>query len=509
MLFLFGAGYYDAQINLGISFMSLRVLLPVLLGCVGLTLLMLPLQRQLDLSNTALLYVLLVVVMGSRYGRSAAILTAVLSALLYAHVFVPPLFSLAITEIQYLLAAAVMLVVALLIGHLTASLKLKAEQVQAREIQARALYDLARHLTAAQTVVEVEEIVRRFLRITLNADQTAILRADTLTESCLLLSAEQLETARTTYRPVLVATKNLGWQQAVLFLTKDAPEYLLCCTLPPTHTESAATYELLETASSVLRVALERTHFAEVARETELRRAAESLRSSILSALSHDLRTPLTVMVGLADSLALGKASPERQKSMLTALHNQALSINQLVTNLLDMARLRSGQVELNEAWQPIEEVVGATLQQVKTHWRGREVTLDIPDDLPPLYFDAVLIERVLWNLLENAIKYSPEDSPPVELIARRSGDYLDLMICDWGPGLPPGDPEELFGLFRRGQPESSIPGVGLGLAIARTIAEVHGGQVLAENRIGGGACFRLRLPLGNAPVLTDFEEEA
>lgn len=211
-------------------------------------------------------------------------------------------------------------------------------------------------------------------------------------------------------------------------------------------------------------------------------------------------------MVGLADTLGLGKVSPERQKSMLAALRNQALSINQLVTNLLDMARLRSGGIELNEAWQPIEEVIGAALQQVRSHWKDREVTLDIPAGLPPLRFDAVLVERVLWNLLENAIKYSPTDTP-VELVVRRVGEWLDVMVCDWGPGLPAEGGEELFGMFRRGQAESSIPGVGLGLAIARGIAEAHGGQVLAENRLGGGACFRLRLPIGNPPALEELEE--
>lgn len=486
---------------------TLRPFLPALLLSAGLTLLMLPLQTDIDLSNTALLYVLLVVVIGSRYGRGPAIAAALASALLYAHVFVPPLFSLAITELQYLLAAGVMLVVALLVGHLTASLKAHAEQVQAREAQARALYDLARHLTAAQTPAEVEGITRHFLETVLQARAVRIVPQSAFAGPPAPLTPALLQAALAARHPLLSAGAGPDRSLVLVPLLAAAGRgYLLACEIPGAAAGAGATRELLETASSVVLVALERTYFAEVARETEMRRSTESLRNSILSALSHDLRTPLTVMVGLADTLGLGKASPERQKSMLAALRNQALSINQLVTNLLDMARLRSGGIELNEAWQPIEEVIGATLQQVRSHWKDREVTLDIPAGLPPLRFDAVLVERVLWNLLENAIKYSPADTP-VELVVRRVGEWLDVMVCDWGPGLPAEGGEELFGMFRRGQAESSIPGVGLGLAIARGIAEAHGGQVLAENRLGGGACFRLRLPIGNPPALEELEE--
>jgi two-component system sensor histidine kinase KdpD len=483
-----------------------RNYLPALLVSLALTLLMLPLQQALDLSNTALLYVLAVVVIGSRYGRGPAIASALLGSLLYAHVFVPPRFSLAITEVQYLLAAGVMLVVAVLVGHLTASLKVRAEQVQARETQARALYELARHLSASLTPAEVAQITSRFLGGVLQASASRIVPESDFAQPPAPLTPALLQSALAGRHPQLSAGSRPADALLLAPLIGSAgPHGVLACELPAAQAGSPATREFLETVASVVAVALERTHFAEMARETELRRSAEALRNSILAALSHDLRTPLTVMVGLADTLTLGKASPERQRSMLDALRSQALSINQQVTNLLDMARLRSGSIELHEAWQPVEEVIGATLRQVRAQWKDREISVDLPPDLPPLRFDAVLVERLLWNLLENAIKYSPADTP-VELVVRRVGDWVDLMVCDWGPGLPPEGGEELFGLFRRGQAESSIPGVGLGLAIARGFAEAHGGQVLAENRLGGGACFRLRLPVGNPPTLGELE---
>lgn len=489
--------------------MTVRHYLPALSISIGLTLAMLPLQEVVGLANMALLYVLVVVVIGSRYGRGPAIITALLSALLYAHVFVPPLFSLAITEPQYLLATAVLLVVAVLVGHLTAALKHKAEQLQARETQACALYELARRLTASLTPGEVEDIARRFLGTTLQAVDVRIVGENAPDEALSGITRSLLQASLAGRHPLVSGPGGQPSRQVLVPMAGSAdPRFVLVCELPTDIAGKPATHALLETAASVLTVALQRTHFAEVAHETELRRAAEALRNSILSALSHDLRTPLTVMVGLADTLALGKASTERQRSMLAALRSQALSINQQVTNLLDMARLRSGGIELNEAWQPIEEVIGTTLQLVKAHWKDREITLDLSPGLPPLRFDAVLIERLLWNLLENAIKYSPPDTP-VELVVRRLGEWVEVLVCDWGPGLPAAGVEELFNLFRRGREESNIPGVGLGLAIARGFAEAHGGQVLAENRLGGGACFRLRLPVGTPLTLQELEEDS
>ncbi len=480
----------------------MRNYLLALLVSLGSTLLMLPLQGRVDLASIALLYVLGVVVIGSRYGRGPALATALGSSLCYAHVFVPPLFSLAILASGHLLAILVMLGVALLIGHLTAALKTQAEQVEARERQARALYELARCLSAASTSAEIEEEVRYFLERTLQARNSRILAEGGSGRLAPPLTPELLHSAFEGGQLKLVGSGLV----LVPMATCARPRWLLACWLPAGNKVGPATRELLKTAALVVTVALQRMHFAEVAQDTEVRRAAEALRNSILSALSHDLRTPLTVMVGLAETLALGKASAERQRSMLVALRNQALFINQQVTNLLDMARLRSGSIELNEAWQPVEDVIGSTLRLVKAHWKDREITLDIPPDLPPLYFDAVLIERLLWNLLENAIKFSPADTP-VELVVRQAGDWVEVIVCDWGPGLPPEGVEDLFSMFRRGREESNIPGVGLGLAIARGFAGVHGGQVLAENRMGGGACFRLRLPAGSPPVLGELEE--
>lgn len=489
--------------------MRIRDYATALLACIGLTLVVAPLREIIDLSNVALLYVLAVVVAGARGGRGAALLAALAGSLLYAYVFVPPHFSLAITEAQYLLSAVIMFGVALLVGHLTASLKSRAEQIQSKERDARALYDLARRLSATLTRSEVEETAGRFLGEILQATEPRFVAEAEFDHPPIEATPAILRAALERAEP-LVVPDGPRKQTLVLMplLASSGQLGVMAFQISPSVACLESTWRLLETVASVVAVALERARFAELARENEVRIAAESLRNSILSALSHDLRTPLTALVGMADTLALGKISQDRQRTMLDTLRQQAMAISRQVTNLLDMARLRSGAIELNEAWQPIEEVVGATVQLAKSQWPDREIVLDIPPGLPPLRFDAVLIERVLWNLLENAVKYSPPEAP-LEIKVRPAGAHVEVMVCDRGPGLPPGGVEDLFGLFRRGQVESSIPGVGLGLAIARSIAEAHGGQVDGENREGGGACFRLCLPAGTPPSLDDLEEEA
>jgi two-component system sensor histidine kinase KdpD len=223
------------------------------------------------------------------------------------------------------------------------------------------------------------------------------------------------------------------------------------------------------------------------------------LRSSILSALSHDLRTPLTALVGMADTLALGKLPPEKQRPMLEAIHNQTLSISHQMTNLLEMARLSEGKFQLNTAWQPIEEVLGATLQQARGQWKTRVFELDMAPGLPPVKIDAVLMERVFWNLIENAVKYSPADER-VSVSVVQADDVMTISVCDNGSGVPPTMVAGIFETFQRGRVESDIPGVGLGLSIARTIVAAHGGELAYQPR-QGGSCFTVRLSLEPLPA--------
>lgn len=451
-------------------------------SCV-VTLILIPFQKTLDLSNIALFYILLVVFVGAKYGISYSIKTSLLSALLYAHIFVPPLFSLEITELQYLLSAIIMLVVALLVGNLTASLKQKAEKLEIRELQSRALYSLAKNLAASNDIQEIEHFLQEFKK------PIKELASIYLTNSN--FSQENVSSIIPHGLSYTVKYGNENFSISFIF-TKGIKN-------------ESSLYELIQAAISVVQVAFDRIFYSNFAKKLEIHRSSEQLRNSILSALSHDLRTPLTIISGLAESLLLNIASPDRQKAMLTSLHNQSISTIQLVTNLLEMAKLKSGTIELNCEWQSIDELIGVTIKHIKSQWRNREISLDIQNNLQPIKLDIVVMERVLINLLENAMKYAPIDMP-IELIVRSNNNYMEIIICDSGPGVP--DNEDIFQMFKRGFSETNIPGAGLGLSIAKTITEAHGGKIHAENRIGGGACFYVKLPLETPPISFQLDGE-
>jgi two-component system sensor histidine kinase KdpD len=192
---------------------------------------------------------------------------------------------------------------------------------------------------------------------------------------------------------------------------------------------------------------------------------------------------------------------PEAQAEIAQAIRAESLRTSILVSNLLDMARLQEGHVQLKREWQPLEEVVGASLQTLAVPLARHEVVVDLPADLPLLEFDSVLMERVFCNLLENAAKYTPAGSR-IEIAARNEGDRVTITVADNGPGLPHGREEKLFEKFARGHDESAVAGVGLGLAIVRAIVQAHKGTVRAENRPEGGARFIITLPAGEPPVV-------
>jgi two-component system, OmpR family, sensor histidine kinase KdpD len=212
----------------------------------------------------------------------------------------------------------------------------------------------------------------------------------------------------------------------------------------------------------------------------------------------------LTVLIGLAESLAL--TAPKLSSVQLEtaqAIQDEARRMSTLVSNLLDMARIESGEVTLNLQWQPLEEVVGAALEAARGTLQRHTVVVQLPRDLPLVKFDAVLIERVLVNLLENVSKYTPPGST-VTLSAEVIADRLSVSVADNGAGLPAGREEAVFQKFTRGERESATPGVGLGLAICRAIIESHQGKITGAQRPGGGAIFTFTLPLGFPPRIAD-----
>lgn len=486
------------------------------LACVATTVVATPLLGHLDLANIVMLFLLTVLVIAVKLGRNAAVLASILSVLLFDIFFVAPRFSLAVSDIQYLVTFAVMLVTGLTTAHFTSILRQKAKEAEQREQRTAGLYQLARQLAGTLTTEQVVDIAEAFIGQQLAA-RSCILVPDDSGQGLLAAGTANPLPIETRLATValesgqLVRSEEIGdMGYAPLYLPLRASMrirgVLAVRFAAPPKEPSPDTISLLEALASLVAVALERLHYVQVAQATEVKMLTERLRSSILSALSHDLRTPLTAMVGLADSLFLVKpALPATALETAQALHEQSARLAGMVGNLLDMARLNAGEVTLRPEWQPLEEVVGAGIKLLGNALAEHPVKVDLPADLPLLQFDAVLIERVLCNLLENAAKYAPPRTP-IELAAQRSGGIVEVTVKDHGPGFPEHRRDELFNMFVRGQAESGKPGAGLGLAICKAIVEAHGGHIRAENRPAGGACVSFTLPVGNPPVV---EEEA
>ncbi|HEX6705358.1 MAG TPA: two-component system sensor histidine kinase KdpD [Albitalea sp.] len=488
--------------------------------CTVVTLLTAPLHEVLALINIVMLFLLAVVAVALRWGRGPAVLASFMSVAAFDFFYVPPRFSLAVSDVQYLLTFGVMLAVALVVGQLTAGLKYQARVATLREDRMRALYEMSRDLSGALLTGQIAEIAARFVASEFHARAALFVAAEdnrllppmlaSDAGDVLPIDASVAQWSFDRSQPAGCGTDTLPGSP-VLYLPLRAPMRLRgVLAIEPRRSERLLVPEqrrLLDTCASLIAIALERVHYVDVAQTTTVQMESERLRNSLLAAISHDLRTPLASLVAMADSMGLAMPpSASEQARIAQAMREAALRMNSLVNNLLDMARLQSGQVQLKRQWQPLEEVVGTALKAMEVALADHPVKVSLPDDLPLLHIDAMLIERVLCNLLENAVKYTPAGSA-IDIHAKAGTDEVALMLDDHGPGLPKGREEAIFEKFERGRKESATPGVGLGLAICRAIAEAHGGSIAGETLAAGGARFVLRLPRGNPPALEDIDD--
>jgi two-component system, OmpR family, sensor histidine kinase KdpD len=490
------------------------------LACVAVTLLSIPLAEHFDRSNIVAIFILTVVLVAVRFGRGAAALAAVLSVCSFDFFFVPPRFSFAVSDVQYILTFIIMLAVGLITGQLTAGLRFQARVAGHREERAGSLYEIARDLSGAVQIDQVVKISDESIERTFRASAALLLpnaagqlaATSARTDSALAVDIGIAQWAFDKGRPAGFGTDTLPGTE-VLYIPLRAPSHARGVLAVKARNRRLLRIpeqrQLLDTFAALIAIALERVHYVEVAQNAVVRMESERLRNSLLAALSHDLRTPLTVLVGLAESLTLTKPPlSEAQIESAEAIQDEARRMSTLVSNLLDMARIESGEVKLNLQWQPLEEVVGSALNATRGMLQRHLLEVHLPRDLPLVRIDALLIERVLVNLLENASKYTPPEST-ITLAAEVVADQLSVSVSDNGPGLPAGREEAVFQKFTRGERESATPGVGLGLSICRAIVESHQGKIIASHRPGGGARFTFTLPLGHPPAAAEEAEAA
>lgn len=489
------------------------------IACIVVTALSLALRDILVPANLVLIYLMAVVLVTMKYGRLAGIVSSFLSVLAFDVFFVLPYFLLTVDDTQYLLTFAIMLVVSLIISHLTANLNQQLALANYRERRAQALFSLSRDLSAALTLNEINEISERhFLSMFSSKAYVLYPGADEkighLKEDAQLTSLPQcysLHVAQQLYdRQASNEGTGINIIAGMVYLPLKAPMrtrgVLVLVLTDATQTIDREHEQLLQTCASQIALAIERIHYVEVARRAMVAMESERLRSTLLSAISHDIRTPLTTIVGLSSALVSNQAlSPDQVKELARSIQEDAERLNNFVTNLLDMAKLHSGPVKLNKQWQPLEEVIGTSLSLLSNALIEFKVDIELQVEVPLLEFDAVLIEHVLFNLLDNAIKYAAKGSW-IRIAAVKAQNDVEISVQDDGPGVAPGLEQTIFDKFTRGEKETSLTGAGLGLSICQSIVEAHGGQIWVKNISGSGACFTFTLPIGSSPVANASE---
>lgn len=485
----------------------------VVLVCTGLGLL---LSSALDPTNLVMIYLLGVVAVSLWLGRGPSIVTTILGVAAFDFCFVPPQWTLAVRDTEYIFTFLVMLLTGLVISTLTARVQFQAEAARHRERRTAALYAISRELAATQGAEQIARIAAR--HVTAASDVRAVVLLPDRNRNLVPLGPDANHVALNVHdeavaRWVLEHGETAGRGTATLPGSEGV--YLPLPTSRGTVgvlgviPSSAATslsldieqLHLLEAFAGLIALALERANLETEADQIRLDIETERLRSSLLSAVSHDLRTPLSVITGASSTLLENDQSigVEVRRELAASILDESERLNRLVANLLDMTRLQAGALEVHKQWQPIEEVIGAALGRTARQLNDHPVATCVAADLPFAPLDDLLIQQVLVNLLENAARHTPSGTP-IEVSARLEEGHIVVEIADRGPGLPPGDPNRLFEKFYRAGDAKTRAGTGLGLAICRGIVQLHGGKIAAANRPDGGAVFRFSLPLEGTP---------
>lgn len=487
-----------------VSFGSMIGTLVVVAAATGLAWLV---PREGSLVLVLPVYLLGVAFVAHRWGSGPGVLATAMSVLLYSLLLETPRFKQAVAHWPNLLFFLLMLVAAQLVVGLLKRMRRQAREVHRRELHTVSLYLLGRALARSRTPGEVAEVASEHTRRVFKAQAWLLfpngegweVRPTPFWAAELPTPAELMNRLAVGGRrgdpleplPVGEATclslTGTDCSEGVLRVLPGEPE-----GLPP------ETWELLKAFAVQIALALERLRWLEEARRAQVEREAERLRNTLLGAIGHDLRTPLAAIHGAAGSLLMpGLLAEPTRRDLLTMIQDESERLAHLLGNLLDLTRLESGTVRIQKEWQPLEEVVGSALGHMEKRQGPLPVRVELPEGLPLVPLDAVLLEQVLVNLLTNARRHAPGEA--VDLRAWEEPGWVHLEVADRGPGIPPGLEDLIFDKFFR-LPRAREGGVGLGLAICRAIVQAHGGRIHAENRPGGGSSFRLALPLDGTP---------
>lgn len=535
------------------------------LGSLLITAIILVFHLYIRVPNIVMLYLLVVLALASTRGMFAAVVSSVEAFLSFDFFLIPPLYTFTIGSLDGLIALFVFLVTAILTGQLASALRVRAEQARRREYESRILYELVRDTTSEEDLVHQLRIVARAVvkvfsswgvvdcAILLpNANGHPVLQvgSDSSTKPMKLQPDEvatatwvlaQAQTAE--LHDVALASGTSNAPRAVVRSTttdyprrrylrmvplklgqrvvgvlrlsmEDDPrrfgeEQSLGVNRDRANPQTAFFWTFVDQSASLI----ERERLRRESLQVEVLQRTDGLRAALISSVSHDLRTPLSSIKAAASSLLQEDVQwdEEARNSFALSIVREADRLNRLVANLLDMSRIEAGALTPEKEWYPIDELIHDVLDRMQPILQGREVHADMPDDLPPVELDYLQIDQVLTNLLENAVRYTPEGSP-IDIGVRRVDGEMEIRVADRGPGIPEADRERVFDKFYRVMETQAHPsrttGSGLGLAVSKGLVEAHGGHIWVEKREGGGAVFRFTLPLSETEGTRGMEHE-
>jgi len=480
------------------------------------------LGAKLAEANIVALFLVSAVLSAFRFGRWPGVYASIATVLIFDFFFVPPALTFAISDTQYLFTFGVILAISLLVSALAARGGEQSAAARERERRTQSLYRLTRQLAGASGTeflvgMAGKQISDLFggevviylrdeggaLQVRFGRDTSVAKASNSHGVAQWVYDHDQMAGAGTETLSQTIATfvPMTGSQTVIGVIALHAPDQ--------DRLRSPDQRRLLETCASQIALALERDMLTLEANQVHMQAETERLRSSLLSSVSHDLRTPLAAISGASSSLLESSqdVSPVKRE-LLETIYDESHRLSRLVDNLLQMTRIESGGIQVHKEWEVLEEIVGSALQRLHQYLGNRPVRIDIPQDLPLVPMDGLLIEQVLINLLDNALKYSPPGAE-LEVKASASGRICTVEVCDRGPGIAPSERGKIFEKFYRGHSSENRQGAGLGLAICQAIVRAHGGSIQVENRAGGGARFSFTIPIEGTPPVMNLETTA